>query len=168
MVIIKSTKSSVLAMSGKLTRNINFLPNLLYVSIILFLSCTSSNIDTTSVQNEVKNVLQSQQSAWNEGDIEAFMLGYWYSEDLTFIGRSGITKGWEKTLSNYKKGYPDRAAMGVLNFEVIQLDVLSPSACYMIGKYTLEYPTKNSSGYFNLLWRKIDENWVIVSDHTSG
>jgi len=71
-------------------------------------------------------------------------------------------------MNNYKKGYPDQATMGKLDFEVIEIKILSADAAYMIGKYTLKRKEDSSSGYFNLLWNKIEGKWLIVSDHTSG
>ncbi len=116
----------------------------------------------------IKSVLTEQQKAWNRGDIDEFMNGYWNSEALSFIGKKGVTRGWSNTLANYKKSYPDTAAMGKLNFEVIELRVLSSDVAYMIGKYTLHRDNDSPSGHFNLLWNKIDGKWLIVSDHTSG
>ncbi len=109
-----------------------------------------------------------QQKAWNTGDIDAFMEGYWNNSQLAFIGSRGVTRGWQQTLDNYKRGYPDEAAMGTLTFEVLELRSLNPEACFMIGKYSLVRAEDNPSGYFNLLWEKKNGQWVIVSDHTSG
>ncbi len=114
------------------------------------------------------NVLETQRLAWNDGDIELFMEGYWKSEALSFTGKSGVTKGWEATLSNYQKSYPDRATMGQLSFEVLELNLLSEASAHMIGKWQLARDTKEDvGGFFTLIWRKIDGNWLIVADHTS-
>jgi hypothetical protein len=118
-----------------------------------------------SIQS-IKYILETQQEAWNKGDIDSFMNGYWKSSELTFIGSNGVTKGWEQTLSNYKKRYPDVKTMGRLEFETISLEMISDKAFQMIGKYTLYREEDQPSGFFTLLWKKIDEKWVIVSDQT--
>ena len=144
---------------------------LLLLSACLSIGCTATK---SSIQNQeasfiiIKKVLFDQQAAWNSGDIEAFMEGYWNSPELSFIGKSGITKGWDETLLNYKKGYPNKDAMGQLTFEVKKLRALSESVCIMNGKYTLQRKTDQPSGYFTLIWEKIDGRWLITSDHTSG
>lgn len=122
--------------------------------------------DETPDETQVKALMAVQEAKWSEGDIRGFMEHYWKSDSLKFIGSKGITYGWQKTLGNYLKGYPDKAAMGVLTFEVLECTQLSPTAIYVIGTWNLK-KEKPSGGHFTLLWRKIKGNWVIVADHTS-
>ena len=137
---------------------------------LLTLGCSSTRIGQQDVANEleIRRVLYQQQEAWNRGDIPAFMEGYWHDENLSFIGSKGITRGWDQTLANYQKSYPDKSAMGRLEFEVIELTLLSKKSAYMIGKYTLHREADKPSGYFNLVWRQINGKWLITSDHTSS
>lgn len=120
----------------------------------------------TPDETQVKALMATQETQWSEGNIRGFMEYYWKSDSLKFIGSKGITYGWQKTLDNYLKGYPDKQAMGVLTFEVLECTQLSPTAIYVIGKWNLK-KEKPSGGHFTLLWRKISGNWVIVADHTS-
>jgi len=115
----------------------------------------------------IRNVLSTQQNAWNKGDINAFMQGYWNNDSLMFIGKSGITYGWQKTLENYQKGYPDTAAMGKLQFECIEIKRLSPQYYFVVGKWFLTRTIGNINGSFTLLFRKIHKQWLIVKDHSS-
>lgn len=110
--------------------------------------------------------MKTQEEAWNKGDIKGFMEYYWKSDSLKFIGSKGITYGWQKTLDNYIKGYPTKSAMGILTFSILEITQLSNSSIYVIGKWDLK-KEKPSGGYFTLLWRKINDKWVIVADHTS-
>ena len=114
----------------------------------------------------VKNNMNLQEESWNRGDITGFMTYYWNNDSLKFIGSKGITYGWKKTLDNYIKSYPDKAAMGILKFTIIEASQLSKSNIYVIGKWELT-KEKPVGGYFTLLWKKINNQWVIVSDHTS-
>lgn len=116
--------------------------------------------------NRVKELMAEQELSWNRGDIPGFMEHYWKSDSLKFIVSKGITYGWQKTLDNYLKGYPDKEAMGVLTFDVLECTQLSPTAIYVIGKWSLK-KEKPAGGHFTLLWRKIKGAWVIVADHTS-
>ncbi|RYG47324.1 MAG: DUF4440 domain-containing protein, partial [Chitinophagaceae bacterium] len=74
---------------------------------------------------QITEMLSAQEQQWNAGNLEKFMEPYWKSDSLMFIGKSGITYGWDKTLANYKKSYPDTAAMGKLKFEIIEMKRLS-------------------------------------------
>lgn len=124
--------------------------------------------DDNLIGKEIKKVLSAQQKAWNEGNIEVFMQGYWPSDSLTFIGSKGLTYGWKKTLDNYKKSYPDKTTMGKLQFDILKLDILSADAAILIGRYTLIREKDQPTGLFTLVWKKIDGKWVIISDQTCG
>lgn len=115
----------------------------------------------------IRTVLDKQTDCWNSGDLECFMDGYWRSEQLVFIGKSGVTYGWQKTLDNYKKSYPDKEAMGELQFELLIVEPLSENFWSVIGKWSLVRASDNPQGYFSLLFRKLGNDWVIVSDHSS-
>jgi uncharacterized protein (TIGR02246 family) len=120
-------------------------------------------------KDAVRAVLQQQQQAWNEGDIESFMQSYWHSDSLAFIGKKGVTKGWQSTFDNYKKAYPDKATMGQLQFDIVSVESFSAATVFVIGKWNLkrEESKGDLGGYFTLVFKKINKQWVIVSDHTS-
>ena len=132
------------------------------LSIISF-----SVFSQTKDETEVRNVLAQQNAAWNRGDVDGFMVGYWENDSLMFIGKSGITYGYTNTLNNYKKSYPDTAAMGKLSFDIIEVKLLSPEYAYVVGKWMLKRTIGDLSGHYDLLLRKIRGKWVIVSDHSS-
>lgn len=115
----------------------------------------------------IRAVMARQEAAWNRGDLEAFMDGYWRSDSLQFIGSRGLTYGWQQTLDNYRKGYPDRAAMGTLTFTLLRVELLSRKSAFVIGKWHLKRAAGDLSGHFTLLWKKIKGEWVIVADHSS-
>ena len=116
---------------------------------------------------QIRKLLSDQNAAWNRGDIETFMKGYWENDSLMFVGKSGVTYGWSKTLSNYKRSYPETASMGKLTFTLIRLQKLSPEYFHVIGKWHLQRTVGNLEGHFTLLFRKIKGQWVIISDHSS-
>ena len=115
----------------------------------------------------ITRVLAAQQVAWNQGDIPAFMEGYWNSEELTFVGSRGITYGWQATLEGYLERYPDRATMGTLAFEILELKPLGPESAMLLGSWHLDRAENEVGGFFTLIWRKIEGKWLVVSDHTS-
>ncbi|MGB0423432.1 MAG: YybH family protein [Flavobacteriales bacterium] len=117
--------------------------------------------------NLISEAMNRQEGAWNKGDLDAFMLGYWESDSLTFIGKSGVNKGWATTLNNYKKSYPDTSSMGQLTFTNLEMHKLGENHAYVIGKWYLQRSMGDIGGHYSLIWRKIDGNWVIISDHSS-
>ena len=133
------------------------------LSFTLFVSVNAQDKDIKAI----KKVFAEQLDAWNSGDIPKFMEGYWKSDSLKFIGKSGINYGWEKTLKNYQKGYPDKDAMGFLTFDILTIDKLSPKAAFVIGKWHIKRKSEEIGGHFTLLWKKINGKWLIVADHSS-
>ena len=115
----------------------------------------------------ILDLLDTQTAAWNKGDLQGFMKGYWENDSLRFIGKSGITYGCSNTLANYKRGYPDTAAMGKLNFTILVVKKLSPRYYEVVGKWYLKRSIGDASGHYTLLLRKIKGSWVIVADHSS-
>ena len=131
--------------------------------VLLSFSVSAQSADET----EIRNLLDKQTAAWNRGDIEGFMHGYWENDSLMFIGKSGVTYGYQQTLANYKKGYPDAAAMGQLSFELIKLMPISTDYFHVTGKWFLKRTIGDVGGHYTLLFRKINGHWVIIADHSS-
>jgi hypothetical protein len=141
----------------------------LLMAMSILISCsTSKKISNADAEKAISAVMKMQEKAWSDGDVYQFMEGYWKSENLSFVGRSGINKGWQTTLDNYIKGYPTKDAMGILTFDILEMNRISEYAYHMIGRYTLVRKEDKPTGLFTLIWKYIDGKWVIVSDHTSG
>ncbi|MDN5200936.1 DUF4440 domain-containing protein [Fulvivirgaceae bacterium BMA10] len=120
-----------------------------------------------SEKEEILKILERQSNCWNKGDIDCFMIGYWQSDSLKFVGKNGITYGWNQTLRNYKKRYPDRATMGQLKFDILSTESLGKKHFFVVGKWHLTRETmEDAEGVFTLLWKKIKGEWVIIADHT--
>jgi ketosteroid isomerase-like protein len=141
--------------------------NLRFLIVLLLLSAPFMGIAQSSAEKAVHNILAEQSAAWNKGDIESFMKGYWKNDSLMFIGKSGVTYGWSNTLNNYKKGYPDATAMGQLTFTILKVKSLSDQYQQVVGKWHLQRSQGNVEGHFTLLFQKIKGQWVIITDHSS-
>ncbi len=136
-----------------------------FLSILLAVTLVSTA--QSKDEKTIRNLLAEQTAAWNRGDIESFMKGYWENDSLMFIGKSGVTYGWTNTLNNYKKGYPDTAAMGQLAFTLIKVEKISRKYFQVVGKWFLKRSIGDVGGHYTLLLRKINRKWVIVADHSS-
>ena len=126
------------------------------------------SLHVEGMPQEVAAVMERQQYEWNRGDLEGFMQGYWQSDSLMFIGKSGVTQGHAATLSRYKAGYPDTNAMGKLAFTNVRWISLGIDHGWLLGEWKLERLNGESSGgMYTLLWRRQEGSWVIVADHSS-
>lgn len=137
------------------------------VLLLLFVVSSYTTFAQKGEEGKIRQLLHAQTEFWNRGDIEGFMQTYWKSDSLMFIGKSGVTRGWQKTLENYKKGYPDTAAMGKLSFNILTVKQVSAEHSFVVGKWMLKRSIGDLSGHYTLLLQKIGGRWVIVADHSS-
>lgn len=137
--------------------------------LIVALSAFAVNAQTVSVKTryELASVLTHQQKCWNNGDIEGYMSGYWESDSLKFITKTGITTGWKTTLDMYKQHYPSREVMGELVFDEVDMIQMNGSTVFVMGKWTLQKTNETVGGRFTQICKKIGEKWKIIIDHTS-
>jgi beta-aspartyl-peptidase (threonine type) len=115
-------------------------------------------------------VLDAQVEAWNRGDLEAFMAGYWRSPDLVFCSGATVTRGWDETLARYRKRYQSEGReMGRLRFDGLEILPLGADAALARGAWRLHLKDGTEPhGLFTLLLRRLDGAWRVVHDHTSS
>jgi ketosteroid isomerase-like protein len=139
--------------------------------ILIFILLVSVNVSAQKKiptdEGLIKVAMNEQLNAWNAGDIDRYMETYWHNDSLMFIGKSGPTYGWDKTKANYKKGYPDTATMGKLDFEIISMKRLSDLYYSVVGKWHLARTKGDVGGAFTLIFKKIKKKWLIIQDHSS-
>lgn len=123
----------------------------------------------TAAEKSVRAILDAQVRAWNKGDLETFMAGYWKSPDLTFFSGNKVTRGWEATLDRYRQKYQTEGKeMGKLTFRDLDVTILGPDSAAVRGRFELMLGKEKPTGLFTLLFRRFPEGWRIVHDHTSG
>jgi len=140
-------------------------PLCLFAIAILLFGCTKSTFEADKFA--IQQVMANQERCWSRGDLDGYMDGYWKSDSLRFIGKRGVTKGWQTTLDNYKRSYPDKQTMGKLKFDIVSFEPLDANGMFVVGKWTLLREKDTIGGYYSLIWRKIDGEWKVVFDHTS-
>jgi hypothetical protein len=141
-----------------------------FVFMLFLVSCRDQVkpvADKALIKSTIEALMGEQESAWNSGSLEGFMKHYWQNDSMKFVGKNGISYGWQRTLDNYRKSYPDAEARGILKFNNLYAEVLSDSSAFVIGKWTLFRSADTLSGHYSLLWKKINSSWVIVADHSS-
>ena len=136
-----------------------------FIISIFFLAFSSKAQDKNEIA--IRKMLATQETAWNTGNLESFMKGYWVNDSLLFIGKNGPKYGYQTTLENYKKGYPDTAHMGKFTSTILSIKKLSTDYYFVVGKWFLKRSVGDATGFYTLLIRKIKGEWVIVADHSS-
>jgi hypothetical protein len=142
--------------------------NLIMKRIIFLLFLMPLVVQAQSeTQLAIRKVLDQQAADWNHGNLDAFMQGYWNNDSLRFIGKKGITYGWKPVLENYRKSYGNQALMGVLTFDKLKIELLGEDAALVTGSWRVVTKTSEQGGWYSLIFKYIDNRWVIVLDHTS-
>ncbi len=117
---------------------------------------------------QIVALISDQQAAWNSGDIDGFMSAYWASPELRFASGGTVTYGWRATRDRYHARYSNRALMGELLFEDLEIDLISEAAAAVHGRWALARESDRPSGLFTLIFKKVDGDWKIVSDTTTS
>lgn len=138
--------------------------NICFLFLCLTLSVQAQGTTEAEDKAAIVKVLEAQKDAWNNHDIEAFMEGYWKSDELKFYGSGGLVKGWQSTLERYKKGYPTKAHFGTLNFVFNDISKINAGAYSVMGEYHLTREVGNTNGIFMLIVKKIEGEWKVIAD----
>jgi ketosteroid isomerase-like protein len=137
------------------------------VLLLIGILISVSSMAQTKDEQIIRSMLADQISFWNKGDIPGFMQGYWDNDSLVFVGKNGPTYGYNNTLRNYQKNYPNKDYMGILNFDILSVQPMEKDHYFVIGKFMLQRKVGDASGHFTLIFRRIKGVWKIVSDHSS-
>jgi hypothetical protein len=135
--------------------------------LLLLLAVSVRALSQSKAEREILGILDRQTAAWNRGDLEGFMKGYWENDSLMYIGKNGVTYGFHPTLANYRKNYGDTARMGRLRFDILHVKRLSSRYFHVVGRWSLRRSAGDVGGHYTLLFRRLNGRWVIVSDHSS-
>ncbi|MGH7556780.1 MAG: YybH family protein [Gemmatimonadota bacterium] len=139
------------------------------LAVVLGAGCVTVGGDGRSdAREEIVDVLREQVDAWNQGDLDGFMDGYWQSPDLVFTSGGRVQRGWQTTLERYRSAYGERPeTMGRLTFSDLEVHPLDRWNAWVLGRWSLETGQGERGGVFTLVFQEIDGRWVIVHDHTS-
>lgn len=140
---------------------------LTFIFLLFIVGATSFAQLSKTDNGAIRAIMAKQEQCWNQGDLECFMEGYWHSDSLKFIGKKGLTYGWQQTLDNYKTSYPTPEKMGKLSFDIISIEPLGAEHVLLIGKWRLDRVEDVLQGHYSLTWKMINGEWRIIADHSS-
>ncbi len=141
---------------------------ILTLCLLLPYAVLSQDKGNVQERQHINQVLAHQAEAWNHGDIEGYMQGYWKSDSLLFTSGSKIQRGWRATFEKYKKSYDTKAKMGTLKFSELEITILSPNSAWVLGHWELTRKDDLPGGVFTLILRKFPDGWKVIHDHTSS
>ena len=137
--------------------------------LMLMLTVSGRSEEDSAPHKAIHKVLDDQVAAWNKGDLEGFMAGYWNSDELTFFSGKDETKGWKATLERYKKRYQaEGKEMGKLTFSELKIEVLGQEGALVRGRWQVVTSKETLQGLFTVIFKKTGDGWKIVHDHTSA
>jgi beta-aspartyl-peptidase (threonine type) len=134
----------------------------------MLMSLNSDSTDAATAQAEIQQLLDGQTAAWNRGDLEGFMAGYWRSPELTLSSGKECFRGWQSTLERYQGRYQGNGQlMGQLNLGELEIELLGPDSAMVRGRWHVAVGQQTMNGLFTLILRRFSEGWRIIHDHTS-
>ena len=138
--------------------------NILCLCFAFFIFNGIAQTTDTEDKAAILSVMKTQEKAWSNNDLEGFMKGYWKNDSLKFYGSRGLTRGWQQTLDNYKKGYPTKADSGTLSFTIDDISKIDEGSYWVMGQYYLKRTVGDANGVFLIIFKKINGEWKIVAD----
>ncbi|MDH4071150.1 MAG: nuclear transport factor 2 family protein [Ignavibacteria bacterium] len=132
------------------------------VALLLLLQLGSA-----TAADSIAQLLEVQQTAWNRGDIEGYMQGYWKSDSLVFTSGGSVNRGWDATYAKYLRSYDTPEKMGTLRFHSVEISVFPGGTASVLGRWELQRTGDRPAGVFSLLLRRFPDGWRIILDHTS-
>jgi beta-aspartyl-peptidase (threonine type) len=134
---------------------------------VIFLACLTLSTQAQTPSADISALLHAQADAWNKGDIDGYMEGYWKSDSLIFTSGGNVQRGWNATIRKYKTTYSTREKMGRLEFSDLEISEISDSSAWVLGRWKLLRAHDAPGGVFTLILRKFSDGWKIIHDHTS-
>lgn len=138
------------------------------IAACLAFLATAGHADPPAAEPAIRRLLAEQAAAWNRGDLDGFMAGYWRSPDLVFTSGGVVRRGWQVAYDHYRSRYGGAPeTMGRLELSAVEVHPLGTDAAWVLGHWTLS-GAQADDGVFTLVLRRIDGTWRIVHDHTSS
>ncbi len=119
-----------------------------------------------SIELVIDGIIDDQVEAWNDGDVEGFMSGYWRSDELRFVAGKTVLHGHDSMTAMYKRSYPGKEKMGELRFDIRDKKWMGDSLINVLGRWNVTNDDTTRSGNFAIMFMPVSEGWRIVEDHT--
>jgi uncharacterized protein (TIGR02246 family) len=120
------------------------------------------------LEKHIRNRFAEGTEAWNRGDLEAYLAGYWESEKTRWITRGKIIRGVNAIRAMYKSLFDSPEKMGKFEVKELEVDILTDSDALVVGQWSHTAGQLVRQGVFTVYMKKLEGEWVVVIDHTSA
>jgi len=121
----------------------------------------------TDDHKRINAVFESGCAAWNRGDIDGYLSDYWHSDKVRWVSEGKVSYGFEAIASAFRARFNSTENMGNLEVADLEIQLISKSDALVFGAWTQTTRTARRTGVFTVHMKKIDGEWLVVSDHSS-
>ena len=115
----------------------------------------------------IRAVFDAGCAAWNRGELDGYLASYWNSDKTMWVSGGTLTRGSQAITAAYKARFPTPQQMGKLTVTDMAIDILTDMDAIVFGHWMLAVDNKTQKGVFTAQLRKIEDDWLFVSDHSS-
>jgi beta-aspartyl-peptidase (threonine type) len=116
---------------------------------------------------QIYGLLITMANRWNAHDLDGFLDVFWNSPDLLIVVEGEQMKGWADFSATYHRGYVNRAGMGSLFPDRIQIQMVTAEVAVALDWWSMQQPSRKVFGTTTATLRKFSDGWKIVVCHTS-
>ena len=120
-------------------------------------------------QLDVTKIVLAQETAWNKGDLEAYLSHFKDSKDTEAV-LNGSVQGLANIRNAYHASFPNKEAMGQLEQSEVAVRELGPEYALATGKYRLLRNRRNggdAQGSFIEIFQKDAGKWQLIYSQTT-
>jgi len=121
----------------------------------------------TDDHQHIRALFESGCAAWNRGDIDGYLADYWHSDKVRWVSEGTVRYGFETIATAFKARFDSPDNMGRLEVANLEIQLLGESDALVFGAWIQTAHTVRRHGVFTVHLKKIDREWLIVSDHSS-
>jgi uncharacterized protein (TIGR02246 family) len=124
--------------------------------------------ESTKIEAAIRKVFEAGCAAWNLGDLDGYLAGYWDSDQTLYISNGTPIRGKEAIVAAYKTRFSIPDSMGNLTVSELEIEVLTTADAIAFGRWRLSLDNGSPEGFFTVQLKKIEDTWLFVSDHSSS
>jgi uncharacterized protein (TIGR02246 family) len=126
-----------------------------------------SATESKKTEAAIRKVFEAGCMAWNRGDLDGYLASYWDSDQTIWVSGGSLIRGRKAIEAAYKVRFSTPGQMGTLSLSELEIDVLTTADAIAFGRWKLVFEAKAAEGFFTVQLRKIEDTWLLVSDHSS-